>query len=207
MLEQIDQNLDALTFDLGSAVVLDDATFRLLIPDYYNIVGEMTLNGVDVHFADGSPDLERFGAERCETGDEKWRLKVVVGAGRPELTRWDVVLAKVDGPDESEVVEFNRLNDEMLDLLQAGEIELDREALPSAGVPGEQILAILDAPKDTSGDLWFHLFVLVEEATATVPRHHVAAYERWSDLARAKIASHLLVYLTPNYFPTTGCRP
>jgi len=84
-----------------------------------------------------------------------------------------------------------------------GDIEVDFDGLPAADAAGERIREILDSPTEPRSDLWFHLFVLVEGGFATVPPQHRAQYERWSDLARASIASSVLVYLTPNYYPAS----
>lgn len=203
MLDDIADTLDDIDFDLGAAVVVDDVTFRLLVPDYYNILGEFTQHGLDVHFPASSPDLQRFGHDRCEDGEERWRLNIVVGGNRPTLDALDVVLADISRADYRD--ELIALDQQMLQRVYSGEIEVDRDALPAAGLAGQLMTAILDTPDEPHSDLWFSLFVLVEEGIVDVPPQLRGEYRRWSDLARANIASNVLVILRPNYFPTDGC--
>jgi hypothetical protein len=207
LLEQIGPSLAVLDFDTGPAIVVENPSFRLLTPDYYNIIAELTRSGLDVHFPIGSDDLQRYGTERCETGDERWRLRIVVGAQRPELSNLDVVLATTDGPPASVDSEFDELNAEILGLVTQGSIHIDRSALADAGFAGTGMLRVLDSPEDRHRDLWFYLFPLLESGVAVAPPQHRGTIDRWTTLARASIAGHTLVYMTPNYFPPADTCP
>ncbi len=204
MLGGIGDALDDIPFDIGSAVVVDDVAFRILVPDYYNILGEFVRHGVDVHFPAASPDLERFGTERCESGDQRWRLRIFVGWNRPVLDGFDVVLANVVGTVGDQSREFDELNDEMLDLLHSDRIQVDREQIALAGISGELLLEVLDSPDEPHGDIWFPLVDLIERGVVSIPSQYRADYERWNGLAQGNVAATLLVYLTPNYVPTVG---
>ena len=205
LLEEIATKLDSLRFDIGDAVVVEPSEQRLLIPDYYSILGVLVRQGIDVHFPSGSDDLSRFGGDRCENGTESWRLRVVVGTPRPETGDWDVVLAQRNGMRPAAAAELWILRSRVNSWLADGLFDIDPGRLDDAGVPGAEVKRILGVPGWPHADLWFYLPILVESRIARVPSGHAAEFERWLDLERSTLAVDLIVMISPNWLPENGC--
>jgi hypothetical protein len=203
---QMRQQLADLPFAIDAPIVVDGVEARVAVDDYYNMLAELTRAGFDFHFVDGAGDLNRFGTERCETGDERWRLRVVVGHARPQLTKWDFVLGQTDGPSGDVQRELDVLRTQVLERLRAGEITIDGEELDDPDGQGQQLVQALAKPTPVPAQVWLPLSVLDGRDSVHVPPSYQADWERWLDLEYADLASHLLVYLTPNYFPADpGC--
>lgn len=199
---RLDDALERL--DVGPAVVVVPTTFRLAIPDFYNILGVIRSAGLDLHFPEASDDLHRFGEGRCETGRERWRLKIVVGANRPELSGFDVLLARTDPTSAAASDELASTRAAMLDRLRAGAFQLALDDDADTG-PHAELRRILADPAGAHPDLWYSLPALVRSGDATIPAGSNSAYDRWLDLEVAHVGESLLVFLTPNYYPQDGC--
>jgi hypothetical protein len=205
LLEEIAQNLEAVTSSIGTAVLVEPTDSRLLFPDYYNVLGVLLRHGVDVHFPVGSDDLHRFGQDRCEDGTERWRLRMVVGPDRPAVGPRDIVLGQRDGPLPAAAVEVWLLRSRMSDWLVEGVFGIDEQRLTGAGRAGTEIRRLRELPGWPHADLWLYLPALVDEGIVSVPSDLRAAYDRWLELERSTLAVDLLVYLTPNWVPARGC--
>jgi hypothetical protein len=205
LLEEIAQNLEAVTSDLGKAVLVEPTDMRLLFPDYYNVLGVLVRHGLDVHFPIGSDDLNRFGDERCEDGTERWRLRMVVGPDRPTVGPRDIVLGQRNGMRPAASVELWLLRSRVNEWLVDGAFRIDEGRLADAGETGTQIRRIRGVPGWPHADLWFYLPTLVDDGIASVPSDLRTPYNRWLELERSTLAVDLLVYLTPNWVPARGC--
>lgn len=203
LLEEIGTNLDALDVELGAAVVVEPVQLRVFAIDYYNIIGELTRRGIDVHFPRDDVDRQRFGADRCEQPDDRWRLRIVIGSFRPEPEPADRVLADRRGPDQTSARRLQELRDQVAAELAEGSFRVDIERLDEAGTAGESLAAMLSGPDRpvAGGDLFFAVPGVVDRGLATVRAGFEDTYDHWLDAERGATASNVLVYLVPNYFP------
>ncbi len=62
----------------------------------YIMLTEFQRTGVEFVFPEDSPNVRRFGEDRCMSGNERWRLRTEFGRPIPQPRRGEKLLAAVD---------------------------------------------------------------------------------------------------------------
>jgi hypothetical protein len=207
-LDRLGDRVDAIRGELGQAVVIEPSDDRLLAPDYYNVLGVLRDRDIDVHFVRGSHDLFRFGSDRCEDGQERARLHVVVGPPPAELPGGSTVLLETPGPAAELVDEARSLDREMEALFDRGAFRLVAGRLDELGPAGSGLRAILERPGEPHPLLWSYLGTAVDAGAARVPEGYERAFSRWQELYFVLYTAKYSVYVTPNdQAPGAECDP
>jgi hypothetical protein len=206
LLDEVGRRLDQLEVELGDAVVVEPVELRVLVVDYYGILGELTSRGIDIHFPASDPNLQRFGTERCEQPDDLWRLRIIVGRDRPPIGDLELVLADLPGPDRTAAARLLNLRTEVATALTDGAFLVRTNRVAELGAAGAVLRRLLTMPADRVqlDELFFALPAAVDRGLAAVPAGLAPTYDDWVASEQGATAAELLVYLTPNYFPVTS---
>lgn len=163
----------------------------LLLADRYNVLAAVRDAGLDVNFVPGADDLNRFGAQRCRDGRERWQLhieRLTAGVERPpdRTVLADVPVGRSAG---EELAAARRA---MVEALAGGRLDTDGSALVA-----ELVEHARDDPEAAADELLFRFPPLLNSGAVTVPVELAGLVSTWQVFELTGDAQAVVVSLAP----------
>ena len=181
LLDQMRSNLRQLP-DEGPIVI--SSFWGVGVDDFnYIMLTEFQRTGVEFVFPEDSPNVRRFGEDRCMSGNERWRLRTEFGRPLPQPRRGEKLLAAVDLLPPDEAAELDALDARFGDALRAGLLTIDPGLVAYIGrtMPPDLDRVIATAGRPATG-LATPISALEVWGTVTIDESVRDDWRRWVEL-------------------------
>jgi hypothetical protein len=166
--------------------------------DYpYVLLTELQRADIEFRFPPATVNLDRFGESRCAESGEYPRLSLISGKD-PQLVSGSRVLLRIVGITAAELDEYAALQDRFGDLLRAGTVKVDVDALSALrGVLFDDLQAVLSTPDAPATSLARHLAAGRQWGDVRIPSDQRQAFDRWVELEQREVIAYQALVLMP----------